>query len=205
MLSTTTDFPMPIETPRLLIRPPVLSNKNANEYVDAVAESMNEISLWLPWAKYYPSISQAETYLEMCNNSWLAKDNNNIGLPLWLIDKNSHRFIGNITMWNILWEIPKFEFGYWIRTSETNKGYITEAVNALTRYCFSQLGVNRIEIRCERENVRAQKVPKKLGFNLDGILRNSTLAVADGKLTDTVLFSRIDLEKLPELNVKWKK
>ncbi len=201
----TTDFPLPIETPRLIMQPPVLSHKNVHEYVEAVAESMNEISIWLPWARYYPTVSQTESYIEMCNNSWTNKNNNNIGLPLWLIDKKNHRFIGNITMWNIIWEIPKFEFGFWVRTTEINKGYITEAVNALTRYCLLQIGVNRIEIRCEKENVHAQQIPKKLGFSLDGVLRNSTLAVADGRLTDTLLFSRIDLEQLPQLTVQWKK
>jgi ribosomal-protein-serine acetyltransferase len=203
MLTSTTDFPMPIETPRLILIPPVLSNNNVQEYCNAVLESMNEISLWLPWAKYPPSIEQAKTYIEACNKSWQVKDDNNIGLPLWLVEKNSDRFIGNITIWNIAWEIPKFEFGYWIRTSETGKGYITEAVNALTRYSFLELGVNRIEIRSEKENLRAQQVPKKLFFNLDGIMPKNTLAVADGRLTDVVLFSCTNLDHLPKLEVKW--
>ena len=205
MLATATDFPMPIETPRLVMHPPVLSPKSVNEYVEAVSESMNEISLWLPWAKYYPSASQTESYIATCNDSWLARDNNNIGLPLWLIDKKTQKFVGNITMWNIVWEIPKFEFGYWVRTTETNKGYITEAVNALTRYFFLQLGVRRIEIRCEKENIHAQRIPEKLAFEREAILKNSTIAVADGKLTDTVIYARIDLENLPKLSVKWKK
>ncbi len=205
MLSSMAEFPMPITTPRLIMRPPTLSANDIREYFDAVTESMNEISQWLPWAKYYPTLQQAEDYIKMCHTSWLTKNDNNIGLPLWIMEKNTNRFVGNITMWNIIWEIPKFEFGYWLRTSETHKGYITEAVNALTRYCFLQLGIRRLEIRCEKENVRAQQIPEKLGFELEGVLRNSTLAVSNGRLTDTVLFSCIDLEQLPVLDVKWKK
>jgi len=203
MLSPTTNFPMPIVTPRLVLQPPNISYNDVHEYFDAVMESMNEISLWLPWAKYYPSIPQVEDYIRSCNSNWITKDNNNIGLPLWIIEKESNKFIGNIVMWNIIWDIPKFEFGYWLRTSQTKKGYITEAVNALTRYCFQQLGIKRIEIRCEKENTRAWLVPKRLGFELEGTLRNSTIAVSNGELTDTMVFSRIDPEQLPKLEVKW--
>jgi ribosomal-protein-serine acetyltransferase len=205
MLTSNIYFPMPIVTPRLIMRPPTLSQNDIDSYFEAVTESMNELSQWLPWARYYPSITQVESYIRSCNDSWLTKNDNNFGLPVWLLDKKENKFIGGITLWNIVWEIPKFEFGYWLRTSETKKGYISEAVNAITRYCFLQLGARRIEIRCEKENTRAQQIPKRLGFELEGILRNSTLAISNGKLTDTILFARIDLDNIPELDVKWKK
>src|SRR3989304_10497400 len=201
MLTASTDFPMPIITPRLLLCQPVASD--AKKYFDAVTESMNEITLWLPWAKHYPTMIQVMEYIKECNNNWITKNNSNFGLPLWIFEKNSSKFIGNIIIWNIAWDIPKFEFGYWCRTSQTKNGYITEAVNALTQYCFRQLGVKRIEIRCEINNTRAQLVPKRLGFDLDGILRNSTIAVSNGALTDTVLFSCIDPKNLPILDIKW--
>ena len=199
MLKPTTDFPTPITTPRLILRKPTLDQDDVHEYIDAVIESINELRVWLKWAKYFPSIPSVEEYIKACNVNWITKDNNSIGLPLWIIDKKSKKFLGNIVMWNIAWDIPKFEFGYWLRTSKTNQGYITEAVNALARYCFLQLGVNRIEIKCELENARAQLVPKRLGFSLEGILRNATRAVSSGELTDVALFSRIDIKDLPEL------
>jgi len=203
MLSPDTKFPLPITTPRLVLRQPTLSSSDINEYVTAILESLNELRPWLPWAKYYPSIPQTEEYIKSCNSSWLTKNDNNIGLPLWIFNKKNGELLGNIVMWNIVWEIPKFEYGYWLRTSQTQHGYITEAVNALTRYCFLQLGVNRIEIKCETENTRAILVPKRLGFQLDGILRSSTRAVLNNELTDTALFSRIDTKNLPELEVSW--
>lgn len=205
MHSNTLEFPLPIVTPRLIMRQPTLASSDIYEHFSAVTESMSEISQWLPWAKFYPSLSQTEDYIRACNASWITKNDNNIGLPLWIMSRDNKKFIGNIVIWNIVWEIPKFEFGYWLRSSQTQKGYITEAVNALTRYCFSQLGIRRIEIRCEKENLRAQLVPKRLGFELDGVLHNSTLAVSNGQLTDILIFSRIDQENLPELEVLWGK
>ncbi|MDR1057033.1 MAG: GNAT family N-acetyltransferase [Coxiellaceae bacterium] len=203
MLSPTTDFPLPITTTRLILSQPILSRDDIHNYFNAVTESMNELQPWLLWAKYFPITSRVEEYIKSCNTNWITKNNNNIGLPLWIIDKESNKFLGNVVIWNIVWDIPKFEFGYWLRTSQTKKGYITEAINALTHYCFLQLGVNRIEIKCEIKNIRAQLVPKRLGFELDGILRNSTRAVSNGELTDTMLFSLIDLKSLPKSEVSW--
>ena len=203
MLSSTTDFPTPIITPRLILRPPTTSAKNINIYRKAVAESIDTLKLWLPWAKSIPTSEQIETYIEMCDLNWIVKNDNNIGLPLWIIDKHSGKFLGNITMWNIVWNVPKFEFGFWIRNSQTKKGYMKETVNALSHYCFLELGVRRIEVRCELNNIPPQTVAKHLGFELDAVLKNSTRAIANNTLTDTMLFSLTDVEKSPDLEVKW--
>lgn len=203
MLSTLTKFPMPITTPRLILRPPALTESDIQGYYDAVTESMPELKPWLPWAKYYPSISQVEEYIEQCKRSWKTKNNNNIGLPLWIFKKDDNTMIGSIVMWNIVWKIPKVEFGYWLRTSQTGNGYISEATNALTQYCFEKMGVKRIEIKCEAKNTKAKHVPERLGYNLDGVLLNSVNAVADGKLTDSVLYSCINTKNLPKLKTNW--
>jgi len=71
MLTASTDFPMPIITPRLLLCQPVASD--AKKYFDAVTESMNEITLWLPWAKHYPTMIQVMEYIKECNNNWITK------------------------------------------------------------------------------------------------------------------------------------
>lgn len=203
MLTTTTDFPLPIVTPRLILRKPNISHKDCLQYIESVTESIGELSPWLPWAKSYPSMIQAEEYIKACNANWITKNNNNIGLTIWITEKDSDILVGSITVWNIAWNIPKFELGYWARTSKANNGYITEAVNALTQYCFLELGVKRIEVRCEIKNIRAQLVPKRLGYDLDGILRNSTIGVSDGILTDTMLFSCTDLKNVPKIDVDW--
>lgn len=203
MVTQPIDFPMPIITPRLILRKPTPSQEDCQQYVDAVTESMPELSLWLPWARRYPSLDQAQSYLNMCDTNWNTPGTNNYGLTIWMIEKNGGLLVGSMSIWSILWDIPKFEFGYWVRTSQANNGYITEAVNAMTYYCFEAIGVKRIEIRCEIENIRAQLIPKRLKYDLDGILRNSTRAIADGKLTDTVLFSCTDLKNVPKIATTW--
>jgi RimJ/RimL family protein N-acetyltransferase len=72
------------------------------------------------------------------------------------------------------WEVPKFEIGYWARTSQTGHGYITEAVNGVVRLAIDTLGANRLEIRCDTKNDRSAAVAKRVGFVLEGTLRCDT-------------------------------
>lgn len=197
------DFPLPIITPRLLLRQPIVGSTDAHDYTKAITESIDTLRPWMPWAQYIPSVNQSEAYISECCANWITKNNNNVGLPLWVIEKSTNTFVGHIVIWNIEWDIPKFEFGFWAHTSHTNKGYITEAINALTRYCFLQFRVRRIAITCEVKNLRAKLVPQRLGFLLEGTLRNNIRAISNGAITDLLVFSRIDLQNLPGLEVTW--
>jgi RimJ/RimL family protein N-acetyltransferase len=86
--------------------------------------------------------------------------------------------------------VPKFEIGYWCRKGFTGRGYITEAVRGLTVFAFEILKANRVEIRCDQRNVRSRKVAERLGFKLEGILRNERVAV-DRRLENICIYAMI--------------
>ena len=88
------------------------------------------------------------------------------------------------------WEIGYFEIGYWVRASAEGRGYIAETVRLLTDYAFDTLKANRLEIRCDELNVRSAAIPKRLGYVLEGRLRND-VATSDGRLRTTLVFSLI--------------
>jgi len=67
------------------------------------------------------------------------------------------------------------EIGYWVSVKHINKGIALEAAAALTKIAFEVEQMERVEIHCATENIYSQRIPQKLGFHLDGILRNRTL------------------------------
>src|SRR5690606_11812221 len=101
------------------------------------------------------------------------------------------------------WAVRSFEIGYWIRKDAEGQGIVTEAVNAITRYAFEQLQARRVETRFETENLRSRAVAERLGYDLDGCLRQDRFKVGSQELTDTWIFSRIHTAGLPELAVSW--
>jgi len=50
---------------------------------------------------------------------------------------------------------------------------------ALTRVAFTVENARRVEIRCDPANARSARVPEKLGFTLEGTLRQAYLGVND--------------------------
>ena len=49
---------------------------------------------------------------------------------------------------------------------------MTRSVKAVLHYAFENLKLNKIEIRCGVGNAKSRAIPERLGFKLDGILRD---------------------------------
>ena len=85
--------------------------------------------------------------------------------------------------------VPCFEIGYWLRSSCTGNGYITEAVNRMQQYAFDDLGANRVEIRVPDINFKSRAVAERCGFFLEG-LHIYDHRLPNGELGDTAVYSK---------------
>ena len=81
--------------------------------------------------------------------------------------------VGAIGFVKLRWDSRQAEIGYWIAKDFAGRGIVTKSCRALINYAFETLEMNRIEIRCATENVRSRAIPEKLGFQLEGVLRQS--------------------------------
>lgn len=197
------DFPMPIITPRLILKPPQVGDGViVNE---AVLESFDELHQFMPWAKEKPSIEDSEEYVRQAAANWILKNNDEPYLPLFMFDKVTNQFVGATGYHHYDWSIPCIETGYWIKKSYAGRGFMTEAQNAITQYAFKQLGVNRITITCDVCNIRSKKIAERLGYTLEGIFKANRKKPVTGELSDTLVYSRFNLNGLPDLTVEWRK
>lgn len=178
------EFPESFESERLLIRAPLWGDGAAIN--EAVKESIEQLRPWMPWAQSISTIEQSEADIRRARLHFLERKD----LRLILVHKNTGQIVGSSGLHRIDWQARKFEIGYWVRTSFERQGYVTEAVNAITRFSLEELHANRIEIRCDSRNTRSARVAERLGFRLEGILRNDACAV-DGSLRDTMVFSKV--------------
>ena len=79
-----------------------------------------------------------------------------------MLEKKSGEFIGNIELMNPKDSIG--ELGIAVTAKKQDRGYGTEAVQAMVRYCFDYLGIRRIVLRTNPDNHRAIHVYEKCGF-----------------------------------------
>lgn len=195
------NLPLPIMSPRLLLRSPQIGD--GIKINAAVLETFDKLQPIMPWAKSKPSVDDSEIFVRQAAANWILKNNEEPYLPIFIFDKNSHDFIGGTGFHHINWSVPCLEIGYWISNKYSGHGYMTEAVNAITRYAIQHLGVKRIEIRCDVTNERSRKIPEILNFHLEATLKSNRLNTMNGEISDTLLFVKHDLHGLPDIEVTW--
>jgi RimJ/RimL family protein N-acetyltransferase len=182
------DIPEQFETERLILRVPRPGDSAVIH--EAVVESFEALRVWMPWAKTIQTRGETEGFVRRSVAEFVLREE----LTFGLFRKSDGAFVGNSGMHHIDWSVPKFEIGYWIRTSFQGQGYMTEAVNGIAAFAFDTLRAERLEIRCDSRNRRSAAVAERAGFTLDGHLRSDSIA-NDGTLRDTLIYGKIRGER----------
>ena len=72
----------------------------------------------------------------------------------------NEKVIGRIGVYKIDNQNKIGEIGYWIIEGLQGKGIVTKSCKAIIDFCFSDLQLNRIEIKCGTENLKRRLFPK---------------------------------------------
>jgi RimJ/RimL family protein N-acetyltransferase len=182
------EVPDELRTARLTLRAPRAGDGAVINA--AVVESFAELNAWMPWAREPQGVEDSELFARRGAAEFLTR----VNLPM-LLFLHDGRFVGASGMHHIDWTVPRFEIGYWCRTSLTGRGYVSEAVAALTTMAFERLAAARVEIRTDARNERSWRVAERLGFVLEGVLVNEARAT-DGGLRDTRVYALTGLADL---------
>ena len=110
--------------------------------------------------------ADAERFLEYCDGVWKRGDGARFAIFLW----EEERLCGGVGL-EIKREHNHAELGYWIGVPFWGKGFCTEAAQAVVRYGFNDLKLNRIHSGHFSNNPASGSVLRKLGMKPEGILR----------------------------------
>ena len=138
------------------------------------------------WALAEQSEASAEKYCREALARFIARSD----LPYFMFLRDTTTVVGATGLHRFDWTVPKFEIGYWGRSSYQGRGLVTEGVGALADMAIATLGARRLEIHTDDANVRSWRLCERLGFALEGILRHETID-PDGVLRDTRVYARI--------------
>lgn len=151
-----------LETDRLVLRR--LDLTDAEAYF--IALSNPETMRHMRW-DVFQTVEDAISFLRMIDQ----KHRERLAFHWGVIDKESQKLIGRVAFINFDEENEKTEIGYVISKHYWNKGLVTEAIRELIRFGFAELGVNRIEARCNEDNLGSERVMQKNGMKFEGLLR----------------------------------
>ena len=80
------------------------------------------------------------------------------------------------------------EIGYWLSEEYWGRGIATEAVQVVTNYAFTTLGMSRVHAEVFHWNAASMRVLEKAGFVREGLLKKS--AIKDQQWVDEVVFAK---------------
>ncbi len=192
------NVPMPIRTPRLLIRPKQVGDGATT--AAAVRETWDDLHQWMRWAENRDDFT-AEA-MEIRNRHVMAGFILREAIELIGVQTAT----GTAVIWcglhDIDWQGRQCDTGYWVRRSAQGQGFATEAANALVRYGFGPLGMRRIGLTHSAGNEASRRIAEKLGFSLEGIQRGANI-LPGGRHADRLCYARFDIAGLPDLDVRW--
>jgi ribosomal-protein-serine acetyltransferase len=99
------------------------------------------------------------------------------------------RFAGTVGLHNIDWINRIVRIGYWLDAAYERRGIMTAAVRAMVTKSFTELDLNRVEIRCAPENAASRAIPTRLGFTEEGTHRQ--VLALHGGFQDLVMYAML--------------
>ncbi|WP_244832927.1 GNAT family N-acetyltransferase [Clostridium sp. BJN0001] len=150
--------------------------------------SSYEVTKFLPW-KPHKNLKITDLVL----HSWI-KEYSNIEYYNWAICLNdTDEPIGSINITSIDNYNENCEVGFCLSKEYWNHKIMTEVLNEVIRFAFSEVGFVRISARHAAKNIGCEKLLENVGFKYEGTLRK-IIKLSDGKYTDCKYYSILKTE-----------
>ena len=138
---------------------------------------------WLPWVDHNSEVEYTLSFVKTALQQFASNDGFSAGI--W----NGDEFIGVIGTHRIDWLYQRVEIGYWISQKFQGRGIVTDACRAVIDHAFNEWGLHRVEIHCATENEKSCAIPKRLGFQFEGVLREAQLL--NGRFVDINVYGML--------------
>ena len=110
--------------------------------------------------------------------------------PFFVFMASGGALIGAVTLDNIRRGPAECAtVGYWIGEAYGGRGFMTEALQAVTEFAFGELSLGRLEAGCLPENGASRKVLERCGFKYEGV--GQAYLRINGRWRDHVLYAKI--------------
>lgn len=173
-------WPVELCEGEVLLRP--LTRRDAKDYAEVRARNR----AWLtPWEATDPRGGEPADFHHLRR---LLNRQAKTGRLLPFVIDIGGRLRGQLTVSGFQWSsLMTAQLGYWIDEQLAGRGYTPTAVALATDYCFSTLGLHRMEINIRPENTASLRVVEKLGFRYEG--RRERYMHIDGAWADHLSFA----------------
>jgi ribosomal-protein-serine acetyltransferase len=142
--------------------------RHAEELFRLTEANREHLRPWMPWVDATRSSDDTRAYLR----DTVRKFTEGRDYGFAILEHGA--LVGTIGIRPVE-DASEAEIGYWISADAQGRGIVTRATEALIRFGFEDLGLNRIVILCAVDNQRSRAVPERLRFTIEGTLRRREL------------------------------
>lgn len=123
--------------------------------------------------KYY-GLEPFKTIKEALSEiSWYRSiRNKRTGIRWGITLKGKNEIIGSCGFFNMIPQHYRTEIGYELHRNYWRQGIASEALEAIVRYGFESMNIQRMEALIEPLNISSQRLAEKQGFLREGLLRS---------------------------------
>lgn len=140
----------------------------------------------------YESVDEAEALIHRLRRQFDSKTTLSWALTL----KGEDQVIGLCGFGYWARQIRMAELGFDLAKTYWGRGLITEAAGVVVRFGFDQMNLNRIVAEVHGNNAASIRVMEKLGFMLEGVLRDD--GYENGQFYDQRLYGLLRREYFSE-------
>jgi ribosomal-protein-serine acetyltransferase len=168
------------------IRLYTLEERHAPEVFAVVDRERAHLREWLPWVDGNIAVVDTLAFIRATAQQFAHKDGLTAGI--WC----DGEFAGTIGTHKLDWPNRKVDLGYWIASRFQGRGIVTNACRALISHCFDEWKLHRVEIHCAPGNFKSCAIPERLGFRLEGLLREAHFV--NGRYDDLNVYAMLASE-----------
>ncbi|WP_250030913.1 GNAT family N-acetyltransferase [Paractinoplanes maris] len=147
--------------------------------LDAIKDSLPELRQFLPWATDGYGLEESREYISRSSADWDAGTQFN-----YAIFTAVGELAGSIGLMTRMGP-GVLEIGYWTATPFAGRGYMTAAVQAISRVAVTLPGIERVAIKHDEANKASGAVAVKAGFT--EVARHSREVEAEGESGTTIV------------------
>ncbi|WP_316814491.1 GNAT family protein [Pedobacter nyackensis] len=161
----------------------LISEKHAVGLFNALNNSREHLSAFLPWVGRMQHIDDFRSYASDCELLYEQ------GKEVSFVIIAEGILVGRIGLHHIDAQNNTASIGYWLTKSAQGKGIVLKSCIAMISFGFDKLNLHRIELKAAVNNYRSQAIPKQLKFVEEGILREAELV--NNQYLDLILYAML--------------
>lgn len=141
---------------------------------------------WLPWLDASRSVPDTLDFIELSQKQFEKKE------ALAICIRCRGEIAGMIGFHRFDWNNRSTSIGYWLSQDMQGKAIVTRSCRLLVNFAFTELKLNRVEIRCAQDNKKSRAIPERLGFTNEGTIRDGEWLY--DKFVDLVVYVKLSRE-----------